>query len=127
VFHSEKVPILRKVCWTKPIRGRAGDAVYLLHSAKGAYSTVPNFHGRRLPVAQLHFLLFNLKISRTSCSQPDPLGQQSTLTIQFWKRLKGKVPDHSSGENLTFGTLAARLKPAATLACLRYHPLRSDY
>jgi CRISPR-associated protein Csx16 len=34
---------------------------------------------------------------------------------------------HSSGENLTFGTLAIPSKPAQTLGCLRYHPLRSHH
>lgn len=33
----------------------------------------------------------------------------------------------ASGENLTFGTLAARPKPAETLACSRYHLLCSDH
>jgi KUP system potassium uptake protein len=32
-----------------------------------------------------------------------------------------------SGENLTFGTLAIPSKPAQTLACSRYHPLRSHH
>jgi hypothetical protein len=33
----------------------------------------------------------------------------------------------ANGENLTFGTLAARPKPAETLACSRYHLLCSDH
>jgi hypothetical protein len=34
---------------------------------------------------------------------------------------------HASGENLTFGTLANRSKPAETKASSRYHPLRSHH
>jgi hypothetical protein len=41
------------------------------------------------------------------------------------RRLVGKVK--GSGENLTFGTLANRSKPAETQASLRYHPLRSHH
>jgi hypothetical protein len=33
----------------------------------------------------------------------------------------------ASGENLTFGTLAIPSKSAQTLACSRYHPLRSHH
>jgi fructose-bisphosphate aldolase class 1 len=35
--------------------------------------------------------------------------------------------DCPSGENLTFGTLANRSKPAETQASSRYHPLRSHH
>ena len=46
-------------------------------------------------------------------------------------RALGKVPSidllAASGENMTFGTLANRSKPAETLACSRYHPLRSHH
>jgi hypothetical protein len=35
--------------------------------------------------------------------------------------------DTASGENLTFGTLAIPSKSAQTLACSRYHPLRSHH
>jgi hypothetical protein len=33
----------------------------------------------------------------------------------------------TSGENLTLGTLTTRSKPAETLACSRYHLLRSHH
>jgi hypothetical protein len=36
-------------------------------------------------------------------------------------------PSFASGQNLTFGTLAKPSKPAETLACSRYHLLRSDH
>jgi hypothetical protein len=37
------------------------------------------------------------------------------------------LPQMPSGENLTFGTLANRSKPAETQASSRYHPLRSHH
>ena len=39
-------------------------------------------------------------------------------------RMECNIP---SGENLTFGTLANRSKLVETLACSRYHPLRSHH
>jgi hypothetical protein len=41
-------------------------------------------------------------------------------TYQLW-------PSSPSGENLTFGTLATRQKPAETLESARYHLLGSDH
>jgi hypothetical protein len=39
----------------------------------------------------------------------------------------GFLGQWASGENLTFGTLANRSKPAETQASSRYHPLRSHH
>jgi hypothetical protein len=42
-------------------------------------------------------------------------------------RRTGAGDEIPSGENLTFGTLANRSKPAETQASSRYHPLRSHH
>ena len=46
--------------------------------------------------------------------------------LRWNKQNRGSLP-FASGENLTLGTPTTRSKPAETLACLRYHLLRSHH
>jgi hypothetical protein len=57
--------------------------------------------------------------------EPDKRSYDWLRTHLFINGLADKV--QTSGENLTLGTLTTQSKPAETLACSRYHLLRSHH
>jgi hypothetical protein len=58
-------------------------------------------------------ILFRLRTTEVTLSAPAAADSKTTPS--------------ASGENLTLGTLTTRSKPAETLACSRYHLLRSHH
>ena len=79
-----KAAIAHKRHWTKPLRGRAADCSSPLAFRRGSVQHRPeNLMDFGLPLSRLHLDLFNLRVSRISPSQGNPLARQIGQSIQY--------------------------------------------
>jgi hypothetical protein len=69
----------------------------------------------------------SIAISASTTANPDHSSGPFRMNRSMTLKAPQNLPNRSSGENLTFGTLANRSKPAETQASSRYHPLRSHH